>query len=417
MDYCLLARSDDMTTHAVETVTPNVPPVAAATTRSAGKTRLVYLDNLRMAVITGVVLMHVAIVYGAEGAWFYHEPGEKDTLIFVSMMLLGGIGTAFTMGMLFLIAGYFTPRAYDRKGAGPFAIDRLKRLGIPLILFEIFILPLINYLVKAYTGQAQPLGEYLLDHFRNLNTFADGPVWFLEELLIFSIFYALWRLVAKRVSRRTQTDQHVEPNPPGNWAIAAFALGIGVATFVVRIWALVGVYFEPWHLELAHAPQYIALFVVGLVAYRGSWLERVSEAQVRPWRWVALLFVLLMFPLVVAAGALTGQLDPRGAGGLNWLSLAYSLWEGFMCVSMVIVVLAWFRRRFNHQGWLAKLMSDNCFAVYILHPLIIVWLALALRGIQLNLGYKFLLVAPLAVTLCYLAAYLIRKIPFVRSVL
>jgi glucans biosynthesis protein C len=404
-----------MTTHPLEAATPNVPPVAA--TQSAGKVRLVYLDNLRMAVIIGVVLMHTAIMYGAEGGWFYHELGEKDTLIFVIMMLLGGIGTAFTMGLLFLIAGYFTPRAYDCKGAGPFVIDRLKRLGIPLILFEIVILPLINYLVKVYTGQAQPLGQYLLDHFQNLNSFADGPVWFLEELLIFSLFYALWRLVTKRISHRAQVDQRAEPNPPGNWAIADFALGIGVATFVVRIWALSGVYFEPWHLELAHAPQYIALFVVGLVAYRGNWFERFSEAQVRLWRWVALLFVLLMFPLVVAAGALSGQLDPRGAGGLNWLSLAYSLWEGFMCVSMVIVVLAWFRRRFNHQDRLAKVMSDNCFAVYILHPLIIVWLALALRGIQLNLGVKFLLVAPLAVTMCYLIAYLIRKIPFVGSVL
>ena len=62
-------------------------------------------------------------------------------------------------------------------------------------------------------------------------------------------------------------------------------------------------------------------------------------------------------------------------------------------------------------------MSDNCFALYILHPLIIVWLALALRGAQLNLRIKFLLVAPLAVMLCYFVAYLIRKIPFVRSVL
>jgi hypothetical protein len=34
-----------------------------------------------------------------------------------------------------------------------------------------------------------------------------------------------------------------------------------------------------------------------------------------------------------------------------------------------------------------------------------------------NLGLKFILVAPLAVTLCYLAAYLIRKVPFVRSIL
>jgi surface polysaccharide O-acyltransferase-like enzyme len=250
-----------------------------------------------------------------------------------------------------------------------------------------------------------------------VQSLADGPVWFLMELLIFCIFYALWRLLADRVLKSAPRDRPNEINPPGNWAIAAFALAIGVVTFVVRIWAVVGVYYEPWHLELAHAPQYIALFVVGTMAYRGNWLERFSETQARTWRWIALIFILLMPALVVAAGALSGQLDPQGAGGFNWLSLTYSLWEGFVCVSMVIVVLAWFRKRFNQQGRLAKVMSDNCFAVYILHPIIIVPLALALSGIALNLSLKFVIIAPLAVTLCYLVAYLVRKIPFVRGVL
>src|SRR5512134_597515 len=100
-----------MTTQTVKVAQANVPPVATAA-RSAGKARLLYLDNLRMTVITLVVVMHVAIMYGAEGAWYYHEAGEKDTLAFVIMMLLGGIGTAFMMGLLFLAAGHFTPRAY-----------------------------------------------------------------------------------------------------------------------------------------------------------------------------------------------------------------------------------------------------------------------------------------------------------------
>lgn len=405
-----------MTTQTVETAQANVPPVAAAA-RSAGKARLLYLDNLRMVVITLVVLMHVAITYGASGDWPYSEAGEMDTLVFVIMMLLGGIGAAFVMGLLFLVAGYFTPRSYDRKGVWPFLIDRLKRLGIPLLFYEVVIMPAIYYFIDLHDGYQGPLGQWLVDHFRGLQSFADGPVWFLEELLIFSVFYALWRVITERASQRVKTDQRTETNPPSNRAIAAFALGLGVVTFVVRFWARAGVSFEPWNLELAHAPQYIALFVVGLEAYRRNWLARFTEAQVKPWRWIALVFVLLMPVLVVAAGALTGQLDERGAGGLNWLSLAYSLWEGFMCVSMVIVVLAWFRQRFDHQGRLAKVMSDNCFAVYILHPIVIIPLALALSGIQMNLGLKFAWVAPLAVTLCYLVAYLVRKVPFVRSIL
>ena len=84
---------------------------------------------------------------------------------------------------------------------------------------------------------------------------------------------------------------------------------------------------------------------------------------------------------------------------------------------MVITVLAWFRRRFDRQGPLARALSENCFAVYVLHPIAIVPLALAVSGIQLNLGLKFLLVAPLAVVLCYLLANYVRRLPVLRSIL
>src|SRR5512136_1070530 len=130
-----------MTTQTVESAQANVPPAVVAA-RPAGQARLLYLDNLRMVVITLVVVMHVAITYGAEGNWYYNEAGETNTLAFVIMALLGGIGSAFVMGMLFLVAGYFTPRAYDRKGAGRFLIDRLKRLGLPLLFYGVVILPI-----------------------------------------------------------------------------------------------------------------------------------------------------------------------------------------------------------------------------------------------------------------------------------
>ena len=267
-----------------------------------------------MVVITLVVVMHTAIMYGAEGAWYYHEAGEKDTLTFVIMMLLGGIGTAFVMGLLFLVAGYFTPRAYDRKGAGRFLVDRLKRLGLPLLFYGVVILPILNYLLDCMQGFQGSLGQWLVDYFRGVQSLADGPVWFLMELLIFSIGYALWRLVTDRVQEGRTARSSGETNPPGNWAIAAFALGLGVVTFVVRLWALAGVYFEPWHLEPAHAPQYIAMFVVGLMAYRRNWLVRFTEAQARPWRWIALVFILLLPALGRGCRSIDGPARPARRG-------------------------------------------------------------------------------------------------------
>jgi hypothetical protein len=44
-------------------------------------------------------------------------------------------------------------------------------------------------------------------------------------------------------------------------------------------------------------------------------------------------------------------------------------------------------------------------------------LALALSGMEQNLSVKYLVVAPIAVALCYLVAYGLRKVPFVRLIL
>jgi glucans biosynthesis protein C len=45
-----------------------------------------------------------------------------------------------------LIAAYFTPGSYDRKGATSFLRDRLVRLGISLLLYYLLLEPLVVYI-------------------------------------------------------------------------------------------------------------------------------------------------------------------------------------------------------------------------------------------------------------------------------
>jgi hypothetical protein len=40
---------------------------------------------------------------------------------------------------LFLLAGYFTPPSLEKKGSGPFLVDQLIRLGIPLLVYSTLI--------------------------------------------------------------------------------------------------------------------------------------------------------------------------------------------------------------------------------------------------------------------------------------
>ena len=390
-------------------------PAVARAVVSAGQARMLYIDNMRVGLITLVIVGHMAITYGAPvGDWYYHEPGEMITVLAVLTMLLLGIGAAFLLGLFYMISGYFTPGPYDRKGPGPFLADRLKRLGIPLVFYAVVINPLVTYWAAVHGGYEGALLQYVPTHVPDLTKASISVLWFVEALLFFSIVYALVRLLTQ--SGRAREEPRVAP-VPSNRSIALFALLLGVATFVVRIWAPMGWWWEPLHQEPGHFPQYVGFFVVGLFAYRHAWFTQISAAQVRPWRWVALALIPLFPTLAVAAGALSGEMDPAVNGGLNWLSLAYSLWEGFIGTALVITVLVWCRDRFDRQGRLLRSMSAASYAVYVLHPLVIVPLALGLSGIRLGLSLKFLLVTPLAVALCFLIGHGVRKLPVVRGVL
>lgn len=241
-------------------------------------------------------------------------------------------------------------------------------------------------------------------------------MWFVEALLIFSVGYALWRLLS-RGAPPPPPPTDIEARAPGNLAIALFAVGVALVTFVVRIRARVEWYWEPLHLELASFPNYMALFAAGVVAYRRNWPAGLTDAQGRTWLWIAAALLVVLITLALATGALSGSLDPGVFGGLSWLSLIYSVWQQLMCMAMIIVLLVWFRRRFNHQGPLAKAMADSTYAVYVLHPLVIVPLAIVLSPIKMDMALKFILVTPLAVALCYLAGYGVRKLPLLRNIL
>ena len=112
-----------------------------------------YIDRLRSVIIALVVLHHTAITYGALGGWFYHEMGPSATLSSVILTLFCSTNQAYIMGILFLLAGYFTPASVERKGCARFVSDRFLRLGLPLLAFGLILGPLTVAMVTAAEGK------------------------------------------------------------------------------------------------------------------------------------------------------------------------------------------------------------------------------------------------------------------------
>ena len=117
--------------------------------RPLTKPRMLYVDNLHSVLISMVVLLHLAITYGATGDWWYNEKVPESTLSGVALTLYTTIAQAFTLAFFFMISSYFCPPAYDKKGPGAFAKDKLKRLGSPFLFYFIVLTPFLPLLISG----------------------------------------------------------------------------------------------------------------------------------------------------------------------------------------------------------------------------------------------------------------------------
>ena len=380
---------------------------------SPQKPRMFFVDNLRILLTILVISHHISITYGAPGGWYYHE-GEPDMLSAIILTLFVAVNQSFFMGFFFMISGYFVPGSYDRKGGGRFLKDRLMRLGIPMVFYMVVIEPLLTYLLSVNVhGLDSSFWEYLKTGLANYEGLNTGPLWFVETLLIVNIFYILWRLLAKSQAASPRSDS----KPPGNAFFAVFAVLIGAVTFFVRIWLPEGWNFEPLNLQFPHFPQYIAMFVLGVIAYRRNWFIKITDAQGKLWMWIAVVFIVVVFPIMlVVSGALEGNTESV-RGGFHWHSLVYSVWQQFVCMGMVIGLLTGFRKRLNRHGRLAVAMSSGAYTAFIIHAPVAVIVALSLKSLRLFPLIKFPLVAVVVVWLCFLLGIFIRKLPFTKRIL
>ncbi len=377
-------------------------------------TRLYFIDYLRAGLVILVVVHHLAIVYGEGISFWYVDPPQSESLFGFALVLFVLMNQAWFMGALFLLAGYFTPGSFDRKGSGSFLKARLVRLGIPLLIWIFIFNPFSNIgiFLEPAVWIAEPLTwqNYwqLYPEFIGL-----GVAWFLALLLIFNFGYAGWRSLTQ--NRATATDH--ESSPPTYLAIGLFILALALVSYLVRIVIPLGRTVLDFP-TLAYLPQYLSFFIVGMVAYRRDWFRTISDRMGKIGFITAVVATLILFPLPVL-GILGGTMRFLGNG--SWQSAVYALWDSAFAVGLCLASITFFRHYLNKKSNLGSFLSQQSYTVYVIHSPIIVVLAYAFYLVAAPWGIgpflKFVLATIVMVPICFIVAYLIRKIPGVSKVL
>ena len=358
--------------------------------------RAAWVDNLRVALIIGVIAAHVATAYIIDFDWYYMERGASGISEIVLWVIFGP-GLLFGMGLLFLIAGLFTPFSFERKGAGRFVRGRLMRLGIPLVTFMVLIDPLTDFVGHHAMGEANGFIEYL-DRWWHQD--ADlGPGWFIAALLVFSLAYAVWRTL--RPAHGSQIDRLTVRQ-----LVKAGAL-MAIASFLVRLrWPFGSdtvLRLNQWEF-----PQMITLFALGTLAAERGWLrEGIPDRLRRRCGWAALGGAVMAL-LVGVSMNISGDEDSY-LGGFHFEALAIPVIEAVIAIGMSLWMIEWFRRRWDHTGSFARGLGRASFAAYIIHPPVVVLISVAIRSLAAPIEVKFLVVFAIGAAASFALGFLLTR--------
>ena len=361
--------------------------------------RAYFLDRIRVILTILVIAHHSAITYGASGSWFI-KLAPEDGPSALALTLFVAVNQAFFMGFFFLISGYFTPSSYDRKGWAAFTRDRLLRLGLPVLDFGFVIGPLTVAIAESRGWDFMARWFALMGQFR----FVMGPMWFAYALLIFTLAYILWRrLVPIKPGSKRPIPDHL------SWIFAA--LGVGLAALFIRQFVPVGD--EVLNLQLGYFASYVFLFAVGCVAERYGWLENVKRRHALPWL-VALLIAVPLLPIALIVGESLGQTN--FATGFSFPAIFYAFWEPVVAWGVIAGSLWYFQLRWGERDRRWGFLSRQSYGAFILHPPVIVGVALLIEPFPLPAIVKFVLLASTGTAISFALAWAMRKIPLVRNV-
>jgi peptidoglycan/LPS O-acetylase OafA/YrhL len=368
--------------------------------------RLGYLDNLKALAIILVVLVHTAVTYSGVGSWFYIVHRNLSDVSYYFFLFLESFSQAFFMSLLFAIAGYFIPESLAKKGTKKFLAGRLFRLGLPALLFALFLAPICEKLAHSDFS--------LSDYLHGLITFQfvswTGPLWFTVALLIFTLIYVACKrwfdvLAAKYAFKITLRN------------VLVLVLLIGMVAFTIRLVFPIGS--SVLNLQFSFFSAYIFMFLLGIFARQTNVFETIDYQQAKKWLKIAFAIGVPWWVLMIYFG-IPVQENQRTItpleGGWNMVAFSYALWESFFCVTFILALIGIFKKAFNSQNAFQRFLSTNSFGVYVFHSPVLIAVSVLLKNFDLSPILEWMLVASIVLPVTFIVVHYIRKIPLMRKV-
>lgn len=358
------------------------------------------LSNLRAVVIVIVLAFHSFLAYLSSAP--APERFDKPPFTWASFPIVDahrwlGLDVfcawqdVSLMALMFFLSGLLTGPSLARKGAGPYVLDRLKRIGLPFAFAALVLSPLALYPAYAVRTADPSVGGYWSAWF-SLPYWPAGPQWFLWQLMAINGIAALLYTASPGMLRDFRRFGAWANAHPVLYYVGLSAICIlGYTPLAIAYSPFTWGEFGPFGLQFCRPLLYIAVFFAGfgLGSYgldRG--LLSCDGPLARHWlAWTVTAFV----SFGIWAG-LTSLAFPDWATAGLAARMGTSLAYPPACIAGGICMLALFLRFSRAHSRALDSLSANAYAIYLVHYVFIVWLQYALLPTELPAVVKAALV-------------------------
>ncbi len=330
----------------------------------------------------------------------FTEIGAQDWLVqdsqhsfFVDNLLY--LSHIVRMPLFFMLSGFFDTLYWQKYSPNAFIKQRLKRILAPFLLFSILFVPvwialvvLAAHATSSPTTMIQTIVFKMQTGERSLSGLPVGHLWFLYYLLMFSLIYAVGRLVIKSSFKINKISSVV--------LIAAIIIMQASALYLApeaRVAAPPKGLIPDWHSFI----YYLEFFFIGSVLYQKQRLINTEFNQV----------VALSGLLLLSCGALV-----LGSGWYGQSSLAKALsMLCYVCAALgwSLVLMQWAHRFMTQLSAKWQYFSESSYWVYIIHVPIIALQQIQMQHWELALILKATTILSVSAILSLLSYHLLVR--------
>ncbi|WP_347156998.1 acyltransferase family protein [Pontibacter chitinilyticus] len=357
------------------------------------KIRRYEFDWLRVLAFSLLIFFHTGMFFVR---WNWHV---KNSILSPTMELPMLFLSQWRMSLIFIISGVGVYFALGYRSAGTFALERLKRIFVPLIVGMLLVVPpqvyferltqgftgsYFNFLPSVFDFEPYPKGNFSWHH-----------LWYLAYILVYSLLFLPLLTYLRRTSIGLQKVK--------GWmllVLPALWFSFGAVLLNARF---------PGTNDLIHDWanhfMYTSMFLIGFLLMKFP----VLQERIRRVRWYSLVAALVT---VTVLYTLYWLKDNEATGSkLNLYFILKSCNRWFWLLAILGFALQHLKIRSRYL----PLANEMVYPFYILHQPIIVALGYYMRNLPLVVGVKFGFISLSTFILCFvLVRYVIMPINFLR---